>query len=94
MQEIKDRLVKLMAEQLGETIAERAQEEGAEIFADHGKGWADGSLDSLDKVEFVMAVEDEFKVEIPDSIVPGFKTLDDVARYVDTMKSGAAHGGH
>lgn len=94
MQEIKDRLVTLMAEQLGEKYAERATEEGSEIFVDHGRGWADGDLDSLDKMEFVLAVEDEFKIDIPDYQIQGFRTLEDVAKFVHARKSAPLHGAH
>jgi acyl carrier protein len=87
MQEIKDRLVAIMTEQFGVSIAEAAAD-GGEIFANHGRGWAAGALDSLDKVEFAMAVEDEFDVEIPDDRVKDFRTLDDVATFV----GAAAHG--
>ena len=94
MQEVKDRLVKMLVEQTGVEYDVLVEKHGEEIFVDHGNGWAAGSLDSLDKVEFVMSVEEEFNVEIPDALLPGFKSIDDVARYVDTMTRGAACGEH
>lgn len=89
----RERLLDFIEEQFGETVAEAAKE-GVDVFVDHGKGWADGSLDSLDRVEFVMAVEDAFSLEIPDNQASGFRTLDDVATYVDAVKSAPKHGAH
>lgn len=93
MQEIKDRLLTIMREQFGDSITDSAAE-GEDVFVDHGRGWADGSLDSLDKVEFIMAVEDDFSIEIPDYQVTGFKTLDDVATFIDALTRGPVHGAH
>ncbi|KAL6544683.1 hypothetical protein OROMI_023545 [Orobanche minor] len=42
----------------------------------------DLSLDSLDRVELVMAFEEEFSVEIPDADADKFKCCADVAKYV------------
>ena len=36
---------------------------------------ADGYVDSLDMIELVMAVEDEFRIEIPDEQVESVKTV-------------------
>jgi NADH dehydrogenase (ubiquinone) 1 alpha/beta subcomplex 1 len=42
----------------------------------------DLSLDSLDQVELVIALEDEFKFEIPDTDLEIFKTPRDVLKYM------------
>lgn len=42
----------------------------------------DLSLDSLDRVELVMAFEQEFSIEIPDEEADKFKCCADVARYI------------
>ncbi|PIN12275.1 hypothetical protein CDL12_15112 [Handroanthus impetiginosus] len=42
----------------------------------------DLSLDSLDRVELVMAFEEEFSVEIPDAEADKLKCCADVAKYV------------
>ena len=48
---------------------------------------ADGGfgLDSLDRVEVVMAIEEEFQVEVPDSAAEGheFNTVKAIAAWVD-----------
>ncbi|WP_302053881.1 phosphopantetheine-binding protein [Sphingomonas tagetis] len=42
-------------------------------------------LDSLDQVEFVMALEDEFKIEITDDIAERMTTIPTIVHEVDTM---------
>ncbi|EPS65801.1 acyl carrier protein [Genlisea aurea] len=42
----------------------------------------DLSLDSLDKVELFMALENEFSIEIPDAEADKLKCCADVAKYV------------
>lgn len=40
-------------------------------------------LDSLDQVEIVMAVEDEFSMEIPDEDAEKLQTVDAFVKYVE-----------
>ena len=42
----------------------------------------DLGADSLDIVELVMALEEEFKIEIPDEDVEGMRTVQDVIAYI------------
>jgi len=46
----------------------------------------DLEADSLDAVEIIMAIEDEFSVEIPDEEAEGFKNIGDIAEYVTSNK--------
>lgn len=46
----------------------------------------DLDADSLDAVEIIMAIEDEFDVEIPDEVAEGFKNIGDISTYVDENK--------
>lgn len=43
----------------------------------------DLEADSLDAVEVIMAIEDEFDVEIPDEDAEEFKNIGDIVRYVE-----------
>ena len=43
----------------------------------------DLKIDSLDAVELVMTLEDEFGVEVPDEHIENFHTVGDVVRYVE-----------
>ena len=42
----------------------------------------DFGADSLDLVDLVMALEDEFEVEVPDDAIESFHTVGDVVRFV------------
>lgn len=39
--------------------------------------------DSLDLVEILMSLEDEFGVSIPDEVIPQIKTVKDIAEFID-----------
>lgn len=43
----------------------------------------DLEADSLDAVEIMMAIEDEFGVEIPDEDAENFRNIGDIVRYVE-----------
>lgn len=43
----------------------------------------DLEADSLDAVEVIMALEDEFDIEIPDEDAEGFANIGDIAKYVE-----------
>lgn len=43
----------------------------------------DFGADSLDLVDFVMSLEDEFDKEIPDEDIEGIKTIGDVVSYIE-----------
>ena len=43
----------------------------------------DLSADSLDAVEIIMAIEDEFGVEIPDEEAEGIQTVSDLVAFVE-----------
>ncbi|MCC5910710.1 MAG: acyl carrier protein [Clostridiaceae bacterium] len=46
----------------------------------------DLNADSLDAVEVIMAIEDEFDVEIPDEEAEGFKNIGDIVEYINNHK--------
>lgn len=43
----------------------------------------DLGADSLDIVDLVMNLEDEFDTEIPDEAIEGMKTVGDVVKYIE-----------
>jgi len=47
----------------------------------------DLEADSLDAVEIMMAIEDEFDIEIPDEDAEKFQCIGDIVRYVDEKLS-------
>lgn len=71
--EILNRLTSIVAEQLGVNPSEVSAESNLQD---------DLGADSLDSVELVMAVEDEFELEIPDEKVETFNTVNDIVNYL------------
>lgn len=47
----------------------------------------DLGADSLDVVDLISSVEDEFDVEIPDDKVEGIKTVGDIVAYIESAAS-------
>ena len=43
----------------------------------------DLNADSLDVVEILMSIEDEFSVEIPDEEIENIKTIGDLVEYIE-----------
>ncbi len=46
----------------------------------------DLEADSLDAVEIVMSIEDEFGIEIPDEDAESFKNVGDIVNYIEANK--------
>lgn len=46
----------------------------------------DLEADSLDAVEVIMALEDEFSIEIPDEEAEHFKTIGDICKFIENNK--------
>jgi acyl carrier protein len=73
MSDIAKRVKEIVAEQLG---VEEAQVLTESSFMD------DLGADSLDTVELVMALEEEFDIEIPDEDAEKIETVNDAIEYI------------
>ena len=69
-----ERLIEIIAKQLG--VDEENVTPDASFMEDLG-------ADSLDTVELVMALEEEFDIEIPDSDAEKIQTVQDALSYLD-----------
>ncbi len=47
---------------------------------------ADFEADSLDMVDMVMTLEDEFGIEVPDDAIENLHTVGDIVQFVDSHK--------
>ncbi len=74
---IAENITKIVAEQLGVNVADVKPE--SSFVGNLG-------ADSLDTVELVMALEDEFGVEIPDEEAEKIITVGDAIKYIETHK--------
>ena len=78
MSTIAERIRKIIVDQLG---ADRATIVDEASFAD------DLGADSLETVQIVMEIEEEFGVEIPDSAASTILTVGDAIRFVEKNKA-------
>lgn len=72
-EEITERIKSIIVEQLGVSMEEVTPE--ASFIEDLG-------ADSLDIVELIMALEEEYEMEIPDEDAEKIQTVQDVINYV------------
>jgi acyl carrier protein len=68
----------IIEEQLGITDSEKITME-TDLEEDLG-------ADSLDAVEIIMAIEDEFDLEIPDQVAEELKTVTEIITYLESAK--------
>jgi acyl carrier protein len=77
MASIEEKVRSIIVEQLG--ISEDEVKVEASFIDDLG-------ADSLDIVELVMAMEEEFEIEIPDEEAENIKTVGDAIKYIEQHK--------
>ena len=71
-------VTKIVVDHLG--VEEDEVKETASFIDDLG-------ADSLDTVELVMAFEEDFEIEIPDSAASEMITVGDAVKYIDTVRA-------
>lgn len=71
-----DKIKAIIAEQLGV--------EDIESITNETSLMKDLEADSLDAVEIMMALEDEFEIEIPDEDAEKFANIGDIVKYVES----------
>ena len=70
-----EKIKELLADQLDASADDMSMD--TDIAGDLG-------ADSLDVVELLMSIEDEFDVEIPDEEVENIKTVGDIVKYIES----------
>ncbi|HEX9779846.1 MAG TPA: acyl carrier protein [bacterium] len=77
---VADRVRAIIAEQLGVKLEEVT--DSASFVEDLG-------ADSLDTVELVMALEEEFGIEIPDEDAEKMSSVGEAIKYIENKSAGA-----
>lgn len=77
-EQVERKVREIVAEQLGISVEEISRES---TFVD------DLGADSLDIVELIMALEEEFSLEIPDEDAEKMRTVGDVADYLESKST-------
>ena len=83
--EIKWRTIIMIFDKIKDIIIEQLQVEESDVAMDTNL-MKDLSADSLDAVEIIMAIEDEYGIEIPDEEAEKIQTVGDLVRYVEENK--------
>ena len=71
-----------MFEKMKELIAEQLNCPAEEIKMESSFK-EDLGADSLDVVDLLMSIEDEFEIEIPDTEIENMKTVGDLVKYIE-----------
>jgi len=74
-----------MFEQIVEMISKQLKAEPGKIFPETRIA-EDLGADSLDIVELLMEIEDEFGVKVPDEDIQDLRTVKDIADYVESRR--------
>lgn len=46
----------------------------------------DLDADSIDAVDIVMSIEDEFEIEVPDEVIENMKTVSDIVDFIESAQ--------
>ena len=72
----------MVFEKIRDLLAEQLDADAESITLDTNIA-DDLGADSLDVVEILMSIEDEFGVEIPDSEIENIRTIGELAEYIE-----------
>ena len=75
----------MIFDKIKDIIIDQLQVEESDVDMDTNL-MKDLSADSLDAVEIIMAIEEEFGIEIPDEEAENFQTVADLVKYVEENK--------
>ena len=75
----------MIFDKIKDIIIDQLQVEESDVAMDTNL-MKDLSADSLDAVEIIMAIEDEFGIEIPDEDAENIQTVGDLVKYVASIQ--------
>lgn len=74
----------MIFEKVRDIIAEELDVEEVESIKMETSLMKDLEADSLDAVEIMMALEDEFEITVPDEDAENFKNIGDIVKYIES----------
>ncbi len=77
----------MVFEKIKAIIVEQLDVDAEVVITEQTSMMKDLDADSLDAVEIMMELEDEFEIEIPDEDAEAFKTIGDIVKYVESKIS-------
>ena len=72
----------MVLDKVKEIVAEQLDVDASEVVAE-ANIQDDLGADSLDVVDLIMSLEEEFEVEIPDDAAKNIKTVGDIVKYIE-----------
>ena len=72
----------MVFDKVKELVAEQLDVDASEVVAE-ANIQDDLGADSLDVVNLIMSLEEEFEVEIPDDAAKNIKTVGDIVKYIE-----------
>lgn len=73
----------MVFEKIKEILAEQLDIENPESITMDSLLVEDLGADSLDSIDIVMSIEDEFKLEVPDEVVETMNSVSDIVNYIE-----------
>lgn len=73
----------MVFEKIQKILADQFEMEEDRIALD-SKLEEDFGADSLDSIDLIMSIEDEFEIEVPDDVVENMKTVSDIVDYIES----------
>ena len=77
----------MVFEKIRDALASQFEVDASTITADTDI-IADLGADSLDLVELIMSLEDEFEISVTDEAIYGYKTVGEIMAYIETLIAG------
>lgn len=74
----------MVFEKIVDILAEQLDIENKNTITMDSELVDDLGADSLDSIDIVMSVEDEFGIEVPDEVIENMKTVSDIVDYIES----------
>ena len=73
----------MIFEKVKETLAEQLDIENEASITMDSLLIEDLGADSLDSIDIVMSIEDEFKIEVPDEVIENINSVADIVNFIE-----------